>query len=72
LGEALAADQVQLEELAGLYATGQVTAREWMAARNPIEGRIRDTQRLLAHATEPAPSMARSATWPPCEANGTP
>ena len=52
LGEALAADQVQLEELAGLYATGQVTAREWMAARNPIEGRIRDTQRRLAHATE--------------------
>ncbi len=52
LGEALAADQTQLEELAGLYATGQVTAREWMAARNPIESRIRDTQRRLAHATE--------------------
>jgi len=52
LGEALAADQAQLEELAGLYATGQVTAREWMAARNPIESRIRDTQRRLAHATE--------------------
>ncbi len=48
----MAADQAQLEELAGLYATGQVTAREWMAARNPIESRIRDTQRRLAQATE--------------------
>ncbi len=42
----------QFEELVGLYATGQVTARDWMAARNPIEARIRDTQRGLAVAAD--------------------
>jgi len=52
LGTALTADQARLDELAGLYAEGAVSAREWMAARNPIEARIRDTQRRLAHATD--------------------
>ena len=52
LGAALTADQARLDELAGLYADGSVSAREWMAARNPIEARIHDTQRRLAHATD--------------------
>ena len=52
LGNALTTDQSRLDELAGLYAEGAVSAREWMAARNPIEARIRDTQRRLAHATD--------------------
>ncbi|KAA0015737.1 recombinase family protein [Antrihabitans cavernicola] len=52
LGKTLASDQVLLDELAGLYADGSISAREWMAARNPIESRIRDTERSLSHATE--------------------
>jgi hypothetical protein len=33
-------DTSKLDELAGLYADGAITAREWMTARNPIEERI--------------------------------
>ncbi len=42
----------RLDDLAWLYADGAVSAREWMAARNPIESRICDIQRRLARATE--------------------
>jgi len=65
LGEAISADRAQFEELVGLYATGQVTAREWMAARNPIEARIRDTQRPSPRPPRPAHSTACSATAVP-------
>jgi site-specific DNA recombinase len=51
LSEALAADQQRLEELAGLYAGGAVTAREWIAARDPIQHRITLTEKDLAAAT---------------------
>ena len=51
LSEALAADQHRLEELAGLYAQGAITAREWITARDPIQARITDTGRQLAAAT---------------------
>ena len=51
LSDTLAADQTRLDELATLYAQGAVTAREWITARDPITARIRDTERLLAHAT---------------------
>jgi DNA invertase Pin-like site-specific DNA recombinase len=42
------ADTAKLDELAGLYADGAITAREWMAARNPIEERIRRVQKDIA------------------------
>lgn len=48
----LAADQEQLQELSGLYATKQIKAAEWMAARNPIEARIRDTERRISRASD--------------------
>ena len=51
LSEALAADQQRLEDLAGLYAQGAITAREWLTARDPIQARITDTGRQLAAAT---------------------
>jgi site-specific DNA recombinase len=51
LAEALAEDRVQLEELAGMYAARQVTAAEWMAARNPIEARMKDGQARLSRVT---------------------
>jgi site-specific DNA recombinase len=52
LGQRLAADRARLDELAALYADGQVSAREWMIARNPIQDRVADTQRRLATVTE--------------------
>lgn len=51
LADSLAADNRQLEELAGLYADQQITAREWMAARSPIEERRRHSERRLAQVT---------------------
>lgn len=41
-------DTTRLDELAGLYAEGQVTAREWMAARNPMEERIQRAYKDIA------------------------
>lgn len=40
-------DQEQLEELASLYANREITAREWKAARDPIEQRIRRAGQAL-------------------------
>lgn len=51
LAEAIAADRAQLDELAELYAAKAIPAREWLAARNPIEERIRDAERRLSRAT---------------------
>ena len=51
LAETVAQDQAQLDELAEMYAARQISAREWMAARNPIEARVQDGQRRLARAT---------------------
>lgn len=51
LADTLAADRAQLDELAGLYASRQIGAREWMTARRPIEDRISDTERRLARLT---------------------
>jgi site-specific DNA recombinase len=51
LSHALADDHAQLDELAGLYAAKQIAAREWLAARTPIEDRITDAQRRLARLT---------------------
>jgi hypothetical protein len=47
LSDALAADRAQLDELAGMYAARQITSREWIAARNPIETRIANTEKAL-------------------------
>jgi site-specific DNA recombinase len=52
LSNALAADRAQLDELAGLYAAKEVTSREWIAARRPIEDRIIDAERRLARLTQ--------------------
>ncbi|ADG98415.1 Resolvase domain protein [Segniliparus rotundus DSM 44985] len=52
LSEALTMDQLQLEELAQLYSQRTITIREWIAARDPIQARIRDAERRLAQATQ--------------------
>ena len=50
----VAADQAQLDELAGLYAARRITAGEWMLARNPIEARLADGKRRLTRANDTA------------------
>lgn len=50
--EDLAADRHRLDELAGLFAAGAVTSREWMTARDPIHARIRNAERQLATVTD--------------------
>jgi hypothetical protein len=45
-------DQARLEELAGLYADGAITAREWITARDPITARIQQARRAIAQATD--------------------
>jgi len=52
LATQLEADQARLDELAGLYAAGAVSAREWIAARDPITERIAQARRDIAHATD--------------------
>ncbi len=51
LAETIAQDRAQLDELAELYASKQIGAREWMTARNPIEARKKHAEDRLARAT---------------------
>jgi DNA invertase Pin-like site-specific DNA recombinase len=48
IAAAVSEDQAQLEELAALYATKQITANEWVLARNPIQARIDAANRQIA------------------------
>ncbi|MBX9642146.1 MAG: recombinase family protein, partial [Mycobacteriaceae bacterium] len=52
LSAQLDADTARLDELAALYANATVTAREWIAARDPITARIAETRRAIAAATD--------------------
>jgi DNA invertase Pin-like site-specific DNA recombinase len=60
----------QLEELAALYAEQRISAAEWMAARNPIEERLRKAKAELARTTGTTAleQLGREAeireTWP--------
>jgi hypothetical protein len=55
LGAELGADEAQLEELAGAYGNRQVTFREYLAARRPIEARIEAAKRILARQSQLTP-----------------
>ena len=55
IADAVAADRVQLDELAVLYANKQIAAREWMSARTPIEARMTDNERRLSRMTRMDP-----------------
>jgi site-specific DNA recombinase len=52
LAAVVEADQTRLDELAGLYADGAISAREWIAARDPITNRIAQARRDIAEATD--------------------
>lgn len=54
ISEGLAADWDRLDELAGMFAAGAVTGREWMTARDPIQARIQDAEGMLAAMTDSA------------------
>ena len=47
MGE-LEADRTQMDELALMYSAREISAAEWRTAREPIDKRIRDTERQLA------------------------
>lgn len=49
--DALATDQALLEELAVMLGKQEIGTREWRAAHEPIDRRIKDRQRQLAQAT---------------------
>lgn len=51
LAETISTDRVLLDDLAAMYARRDITTREWMTARNPIQARIEDGERRLARAT---------------------
>jgi len=51
IGQHLAEDRAQLDELAGLYGSKGITAHEWTIARQPIEARIRHAEVALARTT---------------------
>jgi DNA invertase Pin-like site-specific DNA recombinase len=53
--ESLASDQAQMDELAGLWADRAISSAEWKAAREPIEARIRTTERRLASLADTTP-----------------
>lgn len=48
LADGLAADQAQLEELAVMFGKQEISAREWRAAREPVERRLQDRRKQLA------------------------
>lgn len=51
LSEAISADRAQMAELADAYGNRSITMQDWLAAKKPIEARIRDGERRLARLT---------------------
>lgn len=47
--------QARLDELAGLYSSGAITAREWILARDPITEAIAGLRRDIVRATDTGP-----------------
>lgn len=45
----------RLDELAGVYAAGQVTMREWLAAREPLQRQLDEARRHLSRAANTGP-----------------
>jgi DNA invertase Pin-like site-specific DNA recombinase len=55
LHDQIADDQAMLEELAADYANRQISRSEWMAAREPIQGRIDQARRRLSRLSPTTP-----------------
>lgn len=50
LEDALRADERLLDDLATAYGAGDVSMKEWIMAKRPIEARIKDAKRQIAHS----------------------
>lgn len=50
LEDTLRADARLLEDLASAYGAGDVSMKEWLLAKRPIEARIKDANRQIAHS----------------------
>ena len=66
----LAEDQAQLQELASAYGEKQISLRDWLEAKKPIEARIEAAQRRIARSTRtdalqglPGQGKALLDTW---------
>lgn len=70
LAAAVEADQTRLDELAGLYADGAISAREWIAARDPITSRIQQARRDIAEATDTSEVYELAGTGGRCASGG--
>lgn len=62
LAAQLETDQGRLDELAGLYADGAITAREWITARDPITTRIQRARHDIATMTDTGPIAELAGT----------
>ena len=51
LSDALATDEQHLADLAEMWGNHEITRPEWIAARQPIDARIKDTKRRLGRIT---------------------
>ena len=48
--------EAKLEELATVYAHGSITMREWLAAREPLQGQLDEARRHLSRAVNTGPA----------------
>ncbi|GLX05923.1 hypothetical protein Misp03_28500 [Microbispora sp. NBRC 16548] len=60
LADAVRADEELLEELAHAWASREISRREWMAARAPIELRLDKTRAQLASLSRTSPLIQRA------------
>ena len=51
VADELVADRTQLEELSAAYGNRDVTMREWLEAKKPIDARIERAERQISRAT---------------------
>lgn len=51
VADELGKQRKRLDELAEMFGAGEITRREWLAARKPVESAIEAAERRLAHQT---------------------
>lgn len=60
LASAIAGDEARMDELATMFANGEISRAEWRKARDVIEARLKSTQRIL-YASAGRPAVATLA-----------
>ncbi|WP_433250057.1 hypothetical protein ACQPYK_03515 [Streptosporangium sp. CA-135522] len=59
------ADEEQLEELAQAWAAREISRKEWMAARAPIDARLEKARAQLARMSRTSPLLTYDLGRPP-------